>query len=145
MKARTAEASLQVSFPKHLQGTAEATSLCPEDEFPAVLATSRMIELMELAAARLMKPLLADGQSSVATAMEVTYAAPSVSRSPGSKVRAVASFHGVSGRLYRFKIHAFDESGLIGSAEHTRAVVNVRRLLAVARPRSGKAATLLNV
>jgi predicted thioesterase len=118
-KARTAEARLQ--------------------------ATSRMIELMELAALRLMKALLADGQSSVAMAMELTYAAPSVSRRTGGKVRAVASFRGVTGRLYRFTIHAFDESGLIGSAEHTRAVMNERRLLAVARRRSGKAAMLLNV
>jgi predicted thioesterase len=138
-KARTADASLQVSSPKHLHGTAEATSLSPEDGFRAVLATSRMIELMELAALRLMKPLLADGQSSVGVAMEVTFAAPSVSRNPGGKVRAVAGFRGVAGRVYRFTIHAFDESGLIGSAEHTRAVVNERRLLAVARHRARKA------
>ena len=140
-KVRTAEANLQVSSRKHLLGSAEATSLSPEDGFP-VPAASRVIELMELAAVRLMKPLLAGGESSVAIAMEVTYAAPSVSRRSGGKVRAVASFQGMAGRLYRFTIHAFDESGLIDSAEHTRAVVNQRRLLALAHRRFGKPATL---
>ena len=54
--------------------------------------------------------------------MDVTYAAPA-SREAGGQVRAVASYLGRAGRLHRFAINAFDESGLIGSAEHTRAVM----------------------
>jgi predicted thioesterase len=138
LKVRTAEASLRVSS----QGSAEAGRLSPEDDFPAVLTTSRMIELMELAATRLMKPRLLAGESSTGVAMRVDYAA----HAPVSgTVRAVAAYAGVSGRLHRFTIHAFDESGLIGSCEHTRAVVVERRLLAVARRRAGKQAMLLNV
>ena len=49
-----AEASLVVQF----SDTAEALALTSEDNFPGVFATSRMIALMEVAAARLMKPTL---------------------------------------------------------------------------------------
>jgi fluoroacetyl-CoA thioesterase len=138
MKYRTAEASLRVVSPE----IAEATLQTPEGAF--VPASSRMIELMEIAAARLMKPHLEDGESSVAVAMNVTYAAPSL-RHPngGSTMRAVASYNGISGRLHRFNINAFDESGLIGTAEHTRAVVVERRLTSVARRLAGESSTLL--
>jgi predicted thioesterase len=136
LKARTAEASLQMSPPD----IAESAPLTPEDGFPAVLATSRMTELMELAAGRLMKQNLRDGESSVGIALNVTHAAHA---SVSGTVRAVASYASVSGRLHRFSINVFDESGLIGSAEHTRAVVIERRLLAVTRRRTGKAGMLL--
>lgn len=123
MKYKTAEASLQVLHP-----------------------TTRMIDLMEIAAARLMKPLLREAESSVAVAMNVTYAAPSLRQpSEGSRVRAVASYNGISGRLHRFTINAFDESGLIGTAEHTRAVVIERRVMSIARERAGKPGMLLMV
>jgi predicted thioesterase len=135
LKARTAEASLRMSSPD----AAEATSLSPEDNFPAVLATSRMAELMELAAMRLMKQNLRDGESSVGMAMNVTHAAHST---VSGTVRAVATYASVAGRLHRFDINVFDESGLIGSAKHTRAVVVERRLLAVARRRAGKTGAL---
>jgi fluoroacetyl-CoA thioesterase len=121
-KSRTGEATLRLS--------------------PLVLATSQMVELMELAAARLMKTHLAEGETSVSIEMKVTHVAPNAG---GGTLRAVAAYGGVCGRLHRFKINVFDESGLIGSAEHTRAVVVERRLLALARRRAGKASALLMV
>jgi hypothetical protein len=42
-------------------------------------------------------------------------------------------------------VHAFDESGLIACAEHARAVVVPRTLLAGARRRIGRPSMLLNV
>ncbi|HEY3228697.1 MAG TPA: hotdog domain-containing protein [Roseiflexaceae bacterium] len=109
---------------------------------PAVLATSRMMELMELAATRLMKPQLRDAESSVSIVMTVTYVAPAP---VGGMLRAVATYAGIAGRLHRFRINVFDASGLIGSAEHARAVVSDRKLLAVAQRRAGKAGELLGV
>lgn len=44
---------------------ASAVALDPDDAFPRVYATARMIALMELAAARLMRPLLKEGEMSV--------------------------------------------------------------------------------
>lgn len=97
-----------------------------------------MIELMELAAVRLMKSHQRDGESSVSIAMKVTHAA---STTVGGTLRAVAAYDGISGRLHRFKINVFDESGLIGSAEHTRAVVIERRLSVVTQRRAGNASS----
>ena len=140
MKYRTAEASIRVAPPE----IAEATQQTSEGSF--VPATSRMIELMEIAAARLMKSHLADGESSVAVAMNVTYAAHSLRQPNGvSTMRAVASYNGISGRLHRFRLNAFDESGLIGTAEHTRAVTIERRLTSVARQIAGESSMLLMV
>ncbi len=45
------------------------------DRFPEVFATSRMIALMELAAARAMHPLLQPGQLSVGVGLEVRHTA----------------------------------------------------------------------
>jgi predicted thioesterase len=139
MKYRTAEASLRLVSPD----SAEATQRSTDTAF--VPATSRMIELMEMAAARLMKSHLSEGESSVAVAMNVTYAAASLRHPGASTMRAVASYSGISGRLHRFKINAFDESGLIGTAEHTRAVVIERRLTSVARQLAGEASLLMMV
>ena len=58
---------------------------------------------------------------------------------------AIAIHRGVSGRLHRFTLHAFDESGLIGSAEQTRAVVHERRFTALARKRVGRSSPQLQV
>jgi predicted thioesterase len=124
----TAEALLTVS-----QGdSAEALSLAADDSFPAVFATSRMIALMELAAARLMKPLLLPGQLSVGVSVHVRHTAATP---VGCRVRAVATYLGPDGKLARFKVEAYDEAGLIGDGEHTRAVVATERLIAGAEKR----------
>ena len=127
VKSRTGEATLRLYPPKATVG------------FPAVLARARMIELMELAAARLMKPHLSDAETSVSIEMKVTHVA---STTVGGTLRAVATYAGVAGRLHRFRINVFDESGLIGSAEHTRAVTTERRLLAKRRRRADPADSL---
>ena len=68
---------------------ASALALSVEDEFPEVFATSRMVALMELAAARCMKPLLAPGQLSVGVNVNVTHLAATPK---GVRVRAEATF-----------------------------------------------------
>jgi predicted thioesterase len=106
--------------------TARALSSSPEDDFPDVLATTRMIALMEVAAARAMKPLLQAGQLSVGVGVDVRHLAATP---VGVEVRAVATFQGMDGRLHRFKVQAFDRGGLIGEGEHTRAIVGTERLI----------------
>jgi predicted thioesterase len=112
--------------------TAEAIALGPEDHFPPVFATSRMVALMELAAARLMKPQLEDGQLSVGVSILVRHNAATP---VGCRVHALATFEGMEGKLFRFSIEAFDEAGSIGEAEHTRAIIATERLLAGAAKR----------
>jgi predicted thioesterase len=138
LKAKTAEATLRM----YSGATAEAAGIHTDDGAPAVLGTSRMTELMELAASRLMKSRLQDGETSVGVALNVTFAAQTVA---SGTVRAVASYAGVTGRLHRFAIHVFDESGLIGSADHTRAIVTERRLSAVARRLAGMPVAQTNI
>jgi fluoroacetyl-CoA thioesterase len=122
---------------------AASAHVAPPDAAPAVLATSRLCELMELAAARLLRPHLRPGESSVAVEMKLRHIAPQ----PGAygAVRVVASHHSIEGRLHRFTVHAFDERGLVAVSEHTRALVNGRRFVARARRRAGKTSMLLEV
>jgi len=112
--------------------TARALAVAQEDEFPEVFATSRMIALMELAAARLMRPGLDPGELSVGVSLDVRHTAATP---VGARVRAVATYLGTDGHLHRFRVEAFDEAGSIGSGEHTRAVVSTERLLAGAARR----------
>jgi fluoroacetyl-CoA thioesterase len=106
--------------------SAKALSAFPGDDFPDVLATSRMIALMELAAARAMQGLLESGQLSVGVGVAVKHLAATP---VGVEVRAAATFLGMEGKLYRFRVEAFDRGGLIGEGEHTRAVVSTERLV----------------
>jgi predicted thioesterase len=112
--------------------TARALASSTGDDFPEVLATSRMIALMEVAASRIMTGLLAPGQLSVGVGVDVRHLAATP---VGVEVRAVATFLGMEGKLYRFQVQAFDGGGLIGEGHHTRAIIGVERLVqgAIAR------------
>jgi predicted thioesterase len=115
------------------EDSAKALAISLEDDFPEVFATSRMIALMELAAARGMKKLLNSGQLSVGVGVDVRHLAATP---VGIEVSATATFLGIEGKLYRFKVEAFDAGGLIGEGEHTRAIVSTERLLAGAFSRN---------
>ena len=125
-------ASGEASFTVQFSDTAQALAISPGDSFPEVLATSRMILLMEVAAARAMNPMLLDGQMSVGVSVDVRHTAATP---VGCVVRAVANYLGADGKLHRFKVEAFDEAGAIGEGEHTRAIVSTNRLLASAARR----------
>jgi predicted thioesterase len=125
-------ATAEADFTVQPGDTARALAVSPGDDFPAVFATSRMIALMELAAARLMRPLLRPGELSVGVSLDVRHTAATP---VGARVRAVATYLGPADRLHRFRVEAFDEAGSIGAGEHTRAVIATERLLAGAEKR----------
>ena len=127
----SAEAAMIV----RLEDTARHIALAPEDAFPEVFATSRMIALMEIAAARAMRPLLGEGQLSVGVSISVRHTAATLA---GCQVRAVARWLRNEGRLMHFDVQAFDEAGLIGEGEHTRAIVDTARLLTGAEKRRAR-------
>lgn len=102
------------------------------DVFPDVLATARMVALMETAAARLLKPLLEPGELSVGATVESSHLAATP---PGATVTAHARYLGRDGKLYRFEVWAEDPAGEIGRGVHRRAIVGVERLLAGAAKR----------
>jgi fluoroacetyl-CoA thioesterase len=106
--------------------TAKVLALSSEDSFPEVFATSRMIALMELAAARAMRPTLQPGQLSVGVSLNVKHTAATP---VGVRVRAVATYQRNDGELFIFKVEAFDDAGPVGEGEHSRAIINTERLL----------------
>jgi predicted thioesterase len=123
-----AEASLVVQA----SDTATMLAVRPDDGFPEVFATSRMIALMELAAARAMRGLLQPGHLSVGVDLNVRHTAATP---VGCTVRAVATYLRTEGKLLHFKVEAFDDAGAIGEGEHTRAVIDTERLMSGAERR----------
>jgi predicted thioesterase len=122
----TAGDSGQAEIRVERSDTAKVLALSSEDSFPEVFATSRMIALMELAAARAMRPALQPGQLSVGVSLNIKH----IAATPvGGKVRAVATYERTDGKLFIFKVEAFDDAGPIGAGEHSRAIIDAERLL----------------
>ena len=106
--------------------------------FPPVFATARMVALMEVAAARLLAPLLGPGELSVGVAVEATHSAATP---PGVTVTATARYLGREDGLYVFEVIARDRGGEVGRAAHRRAIVSSDRLLAGAVRRNETASS----
>jgi fluoroacetyl-CoA thioesterase len=114
---------------------ANTLNLEPGDAFPPVFATSRMVGLMEVAAARILRPHLNEGEASVGVSVEVVHSAATP---PGATVTATAKFVGREGKLFLFEVSAVDDAGEIGRGTHKRAVVTTERLVARASQRGAK-------
>jgi len=106
------------------------------------LPMSRIAQLMEQAAARVLRPQLVEGQTSLALSMNLTHV---VTGPISGNLRAVATYQGSNGREHRFLVHVFDESGLVASAEHSREIVGARRAEALARKRAGRPSMQLHL
>jgi predicted thioesterase len=124
----------EVSMTVTEKDTAEALADSIGGEFPAVFATSKMIALMELSAAQLMVPLLSDGELSVGVGVNITHMAATP---VGEKVTAKASYMGQEERLFKFKVEVYDRGGVVGKGVHTRAIVEVARIMAGTKKRLG--------
>ena len=105
---------------------ASALSTDPHDQFPDVFATSKMIALMELAGAQVLRPFLKDGELSVGVTVDITHSAAT---SVGEKVSATATYMGREGKLFIFEVTAEDAAGEIGRGTHRRAIILTSRLL----------------
>ena len=89
-----------------------------------VLATPKMIALMEMASYKSLEKYLENGQSSVGTYLDVKH----VSATPvGMKVTAKAEITVVDGRRVEFNVSAYDEKGLIGEGKHERYIINEKK------------------
>ena len=103
----------------------------PDETFPAVFATTRMIALMEMAGARVLKPLLREGEMSVGVTVDIIHSAATPI---GAKVTATATYRGRDGKLFAFDVVAHDPGGGIGRGTHKRAIIS-RSALSVAATR----------
>ena len=85
-----------------------------------VLATPKMIALMEEAAYKCIENEIENGSTSVGTLMNVKH----ISATPvDMEVFATAEVTEIDGRRIVFKVEAYDESGIIGEGVHERFVV----------------------
>ena len=93
-------------------------------DVPGVLASPRMLLLMEHAARECALPHLLPGHDTVGVGFEFEHcgAAPI-----GSTVIATAELLSVQGRMLHYRIEARDEVEVIGRGKHVRAIVEVRR------------------
>lgn len=105
----------------------------PGEIFPAVFATTRMIALMEMAGARILKPFLQSGEMSVGVTVDIIHSAATPI---GAKVTATATYRERDGKLFVFDVIAHDPAGEIGRGTHKRAIISRERLLAGAAKRS---------
>jgi fluoroacetyl-CoA thioesterase len=98
------------------------------------LATPALVGLFEQAAMRALDGLLAEGEGSVGSAVEIVHLAPTPG---GGEVTVRARLTEVDGGQVWFELEAEDERELVARGRHSRVVVEwarFERLLARKRP-----------
>jgi predicted thioesterase len=113
--------------------TAAALSSVTGEAYPRVFATSKCIALLELAAGKLLVPLLRPGELSVGVVVHVKHLAAT---RVGAKVEAHARFLENDGKLWSFEVIARDGGGEVMRGIHKRAIIEESRLLASAAKRN---------
>jgi fluoroacetyl-CoA thioesterase len=91
-----------------------------------VLATPRIIALVEEAAVAAVHPGLEPGASTVGVRVQIEHISPTP---VGGTVTAEATLEKVEGRRLVFHVSARDERGLIAAGKVTRVLVDVERFL----------------
>ena len=85
-----------------------------------VLATPKMIAMMEKAAFESVQPYLEEGCGTVGIKMDVTHDAATPL---GMQVRCESELVRIEGKKLTFEVSAFDETGRIGGGLHERFIV----------------------
>jgi len=100
-----------------------------------VLATPRLVGLLEEAAALAVGPALAEEQTTVGTRVEMRHLAATPI---GMRVTASAELVAIEERRLRFRIQAHDERELVAEGTHDRAIINRARFLERVAQKAGK-------
>lgn len=91
-----------------------------------VLATPALVALMENAAMMCARGILQEGDTTVGGSIEVKHLAPSP---VGANITATATMTAQSGKKLTFAITASDDQREIGTATHTRFIVNSEKFM----------------
>lgn len=91
-----------------------------------VLATPRVVALVEEAAVAAVHPSIEDGSSTVGVRVQLEHISPTP---VGAVVTAEAHLEKVEGRRLIFHVAARDERGLVAAGKVTRVLVDVERFL----------------
>ena len=118
--------NLKMNYRVQENDLASELPISKKDKFPKVFATSRMIAVMEIASARLMKSNLKHGELSVGVGVNIKHIAPTLLN---EEVVIEVDFIGMKDKLYEFEVKAIDNGGLIGKGTHTRAIISEERLM----------------
>lgn len=103
-------------------------------DMPPVLATAMMVGFMEQTCVMALRALLAPGQGTVGTHVDMSH----VAATPvGMRVSAEVELIEVAGRKLRFKVLCRDEREVIGEGAHERVVVDAARFLQKAAEKAG--------
>ncbi|NIS80469.1 MAG: hypothetical protein GTO14_09765 [Anaerolineales bacterium] len=92
----------------------------------AVYATPAMVILMERICAKMIAPLLPEGQTSVGVELHVQHLAPTP---VGGTVRIRAEVESVDANSIIFRVQFWDDIEQVGKAQHKRVVVDSERFL----------------
>jgi len=95
-----------------------------------VLATPRVVALVEEAAIKALEARLDHNQTSVGMRVQLDHLAPTA---VGHKVRAEATLREIEGRRLVFAVSVRDERGLVAAGKVTRVVVDIDRFMDKAR------------
>lgn len=95
-----------------------------------VLATPRVVALVEEASVAAVGDALAEGQTTVGMKVQLDHLAPT---SVGRTVVAESTIEAINGRRISFQVSVTDDRGLVAVGRVTRVVVDVAKFLDKAR------------
>lgn len=110
--------------------TDDDTALAMRSGEVPVLATPRILALVEQATVQALDGHLEHGSSSVGMRVALEHISPTP---VGGTVRAEASLERIDGRRLLFHVSARDEQGLVAAGKVTRVVVDVEHFMAKTR------------
>lgn len=114
------------TFTYALRTTEEMSASQYQESSPPVFATPHLVGAVEAACARLLEPWLDPGEMTVGGRVELEHTAPTPL---GWEVRAVARLEEGTGKRFVFAVECFDDRERIGTARHTRFVVDASRFM----------------
>ncbi len=96
------------------------------DARATVFSTPNMIMLMERAAREALRPFLDPGEETVGIEVNIQHVGGATI---GHTVRGIAKVSRIDGKKIEFEVEAFAQDRLIGKGRHTRAVVQLDRMI----------------
>lgn len=100
-----------------------------------VLATPKIVALMEGVSAELVQGSLEDGITTVGVEVSIRHLAATAE---GVTVKVTAELTETDGRKFTFNVQAFDNAGLVADGTHTRATIKSASFLKKAQERAQK-------
>lgn len=106
--------------------TEENTAKAMKSGSLPVFATPALAAAIEAASVDCIGDALEPGETTVGTSLNLSHTAATP---VGMQVRAEAELVEIDGRKLKFKATAYDDAGVIGTAEHERFIVQAERFL----------------